>query len=186
MDQQEFNAAARQYSEELLRMYRTQGNTDVSPPPVRDTPPPQSDTSPVSAVPLPSEDSDADHSGAIRVRVTTAKGARPVSGATVIITKENADGTEELLSIQVTDISGEIPKVQVPSPPPSADQRNPAAFHYDAAVYAEGYYRERSRSIPVFPDIVSIQTFDLIPLPSGAEAEQAADGMTFYNPMPQD
>lgn len=184
MNQQEFTNTAKQYGEELLRMYRTQTAQKQLPIEAKEQNPPAEAPKPLTednALPAAEE-----HMGMIRVRVTTAKGARPVSGATVIITKENADGTEELLSIQVTGISGEIENVQVPSPPPSEDQRNPAAFHYDAAVYAEGYYRERSRSIPVFPDIVSVQTFDLIPLPSGAETEQAADGVTFYNPMPQD
>lgn len=124
--------------------------------------------------------------GTIRVRVTTAKGARPVSGATVVITKEDAAGVEELLSLQVTGQSGEITKVAVPSPPPSPDQRKPEAFHYDITVFAVGYYRETSKNVPVFPDIVSIQSFDLIPLPAGAEDTQVAGALTFYNTMPRD
>lgn len=124
--------------------------------------------------------------GTIRVRVTTAKGARPVGGATVVITKEDAAGVEELLSLQVTGQSGEITKVTVPSPPPSPDQRKPEAFHYDITVFAVGYYRETSKNVPVFPNIVSVQSFDLIPLPAGAEDAQVAGALTFYNTMPRD
>lgn len=125
------------------------------------------------------------YTGSIRVHVTTARGARPVPGATVIIAREEPNGTEDLMSLQVTGQSGEIANVVVPSPPPSADQRNPISYRYDVSVYAAGYYRENSKNVPVFPNIVSVQNFDLIPLPAGVDDPQTAGDLTFYNPMPR-
>lgn len=188
MNAQEFSDTSRRYQEELLKMYRSQ-SMEPSPKPASD------DLPSAEALPLPismpiqaemptDAGTEESHFGTIRVRVMTAKGARPVPNATVMITKEGDDGSHELLSLQMTNESGETQNVEVPSPPPSEDQRNPAAFHYDAAVFAAGYYRESSRNIPVFPDIVSVQTFDLIPLPTGAEDARIAGTVTFYNPTP--
>ena len=122
------------------------------------------------------------YTGTIRVHVTTAEGARPVPGASVVITR--LTGSEQtLIAVRNTDDSGEISPVEVPAPPPSADQRNPASFAYDITVLAPGYYREHSADMPVFPYITSVQNFDLIPLPAGAEEPLPDGDITFYNNM---
>ena len=124
------------------------------------------------------------YTGIIRVHVATAQGARPVAGAAVIITHLTA-GEPELISLQTTDQSGNIEAVTVPAPPPSADQRHPESYFYDITAQAAGYYREHSADVPVFPNITSMQNFDLIPLPAGADEPLPDGDITFYNDMQQ-
>ena len=124
------------------------------------------------------------YTGIIRVHVATAQGAKPVAGAAVIITQITG-GEPELISLQTTDRSGNTEDVTVPAPPPSEDQRHPASLLYDISAQAAGYYREHSTGVPVFPNVTSVQNFDLIPLPAGADEPLPDGDITFYNDMPQ-
>ncbi|HAM68983.1 MAG TPA: hypothetical protein DCP68_05160 [Ruminococcus sp.] len=141
-------------------------------------PPQEPEPDPPEAPGLPKRD----YTGIIRVHTATAQGARPVSGAAVIITR-TVQGDPELISLQSTDDSGNIEPVQVPAPQPSADQRNPQSFFYDITVQAQGYYREQSADVPVFPNVTSVQNFDLIPLPAGTDEPDTGGDLTFYNNM---
>lgn len=127
---------------------------------------------------------DAKDTGTILVHVATAQGTRPIVGATVTITR-NVGGDVRLMSLQITDLSGNIEPVTVPSPPPSADQRDPLAFYYDISVQAAGYYREHSTDVPVFPHITSMQTFEMIPLPAGTDDPLPGGDITYFNQMQQ-
>lgn len=120
--------------------------------------------------------------GSIHVHVMTAQGTRPVVGATVTVTR-NVGGDVQLISLQTTDLSGNVAPVTVPAPPPSADQRDPEAYHYDISVQAAGYYREHSTDVPVFPHITSMQTFEMIPLPAGTDDPFPGGDITYYNGM---
>ena len=149
---------------------------DFAPSSIADVPAPA--PAPESAPELPKRP----YTGIIRVRVMTAQGARPVIGASVMIT-HTTDGEPELVSLQTTDDSGCVAPVTVPAPPPSDDQRNPAYFTYSISVQAAGYYREHSEDVPVFPNITSVQNFDMIPLPSGTEEPIPGGDLTYYNEM---
>lgn len=210
MNRQEFEDTARRYREELFRMY---ANQSINPPPKPEQPAaPQA--VPVIAAPAQREEPNAEpdlpasapdtpeepepapeesdtpampkraYTGIIRVHVATAQGARPVAGAAVIITHLTA-GEPKLISLQTTDQSGNIEAVTVPAPPPSADQRHPESYFYDITAQAAGYYREHSADVPVFPNITSMQNFDLIPLPAGADEPLPDGDITFYNDMQQ-
>lgn len=124
------------------------------------------------------------YTGIIRVHVSTARGAKPIAGATVTVTR-NLDGQTVLIALQTTDDSGNIAPVTVPAPPPSDDQRRPQAFYYEISAQASGYYREHSQDVPVFPYITSMQNFDLIPLPAGTDDPLPGGDLTFYNNMQQ-
>ena len=50
---------------------------------------------------------------------------------------------------------------------------------------AAGFYREHSTDVPVFPNVTSVQNFDLIPLPAGADEPLPDGDITFYNNMQQ-
>ena len=95
-----------------------------------------------------------------------------------------AGGETVLISVQQSDDCGDCPEVRVPAPPSTADEQFPAYYTYDIAVQADGYYRERSADVPVFEGVVSVQSFDLIPLPAGHD-DPYASGLTYYNSMPQ-
>lgn len=212
MNRQEFEDTARRYREELFRMYAGQNMNLLPKPPKNQCPaplpvppkPPQNEQSAVTAMAIsaPEEPEPAvsaersqeetaapvlpkrAYTGIIRVHVATAQGARPVDGASVIIS-QMTDGEPELISLQTTDQSGNIEAVTVPAPPPSADQRRPASFLYDITAQAAGYYREHSTDVPVFPNITSVQNFDMIPLPAGADDPLPDGDITFYNDMQQ-
>jgi len=124
------------------------------------------------------------YTGLITVHVSTARGARPIAGATVTVTR-NVDGQDLLISLQTTDDSGNIAPITVPAPPPSEDQRRPQAFYYEITAQAAGYYREHSQDVPVFPFITSMQSFDLIPLPAGTDDPFPGGDLTFFNNMQQ-
>lgn len=207
MNRQEFEDTAKRYREELFRMYAGQ---NLNPPP-KPAPPEQAPKSPAPPPePLPESEASVTeppaerpqtpqsipaetsepalpkraYTGFIRVHAVTAEGARPVAGAAVTITHFSA-GEPELIALQTTGDSGETETVTVPAPPPSADQRRPASFLYDISVQAEGYYREHSTDVPVFPGVTSVQTFILIPLPAGSAEPVPGGDLTFYNNMQQ-
>ena len=150
-------------------------------------------SSPIKDLPEPEEESRTDsepelpkrpYTGIIQVHVMTAQGARPVIGASVMITRMS-DGEPQLISLQTTNENGAINPVTVPAPPPSADQRNPEYYTYSLSVQAAGYYREHSEDVPVFPNITSVQNFDMIPLPTGTEEPVPGGDLTYYNDMRQ-
>ena len=203
MNRQEFEDTAKRYREELFRMYASQ---NLSPPPRPQDSSPVPLSLPVSlpvrtnlsdAAAIPEADTEpADppeqdapvlpkraYTGEIRVHAVTAEGARPVSGAAVTVVRFTG-GEPELVALRLTDDSGETETITVPAPPPSADQRHPASFLYDISVQADGYYREHSTDVPVFPGVTSVQTFVLIPLPAGGEPLSGGD-FTYYNNMQQ-
>lgn len=165
--------------------------------PVGEDLPPQNDvpSAPVpenNILPPPAQPEDAGapaspkrpYTGIIRVHVVTAQGARPVPGASVVITRI-LHGEPELISLQTSDSAGNIEPVTVPAPPPSDDQRHPESYLYDITVQAAGYYREHSTDVPVFPNITSMQNFDLIPLPAGTDDTDLGGDLTYYNNMQQ-
>ncbi len=121
--------------------------------------------------------------GGILVHVRTAGGARPVPGATVLITQLRGADTV-LIALQLTDACGDTQEVQVPAPPSQSHQQFPPYASYDITVHAEGYYRESSTDVPVFEGVVSVQSFDLIPLPAG-QTDSLTGAQTFYNNMPR-
>lgn len=139
---------------------------------------------PPELLPLPeSIDASEQREGGILVHVRTARGGRGVPGAVVLITQESA-GMPVLVSVQITDSSGDTPELRVPAPRSTADQQYPAYARYDIAVHADGYYRENSADVPVFEGVVSVQSFDLIPLPAGQD-DPWLGAQTFYNNMPR-
>lgn len=209
MNQQEFEDTARRYREEMFRLYANQPMTpQPKPVPQPMTSPqqvPSSSPQMPSPMPLPvqplSEDDTApsappmdlpqeyplapppteEYYGSVKVKVSTAKGARPVEGAIVSVVREMG-GKEHLYALQRTNNSGETGVIKLPSPPPSANQQAPQYYDYNIHVYAPGYYRESAMAMPVFPNILSLQSFDLIPLPAGVQPRNGGD-LLFYNYM---
>lgn len=202
MNQQEFEDTARRYREEMFRLYASQPMTPQpkptpqpmatspqmpTPPPQMSAPPSSEDDTPVAPpMDLPQEYPPAptpteEYYGSVKVKVSTAKGARPVDGAIVSVVREMG-GKEHIYALQRTNNSGETGVIKLPSPPPSANQQAPQYYDYNIHVYAPGYYRESAMAMPVFPNVLSLQNFDLIPLPAGVEPRNGGD-LLFYNHM---
>lgn len=103
-----------------------------------------------------------DSFGFLIVNTRTALGSLPVGGAEVRVV-----GTDTDLTV-TTDPSGVSERMRLPAPPvenslTSTPDGLPYAT-YDVSVSAPGYYTAQSRSVPVFPGIVSVQNVNLIPI----------------------
>ena len=127
-------------------------------------------------------------SGILTVQVCLAKGALPLEGATVIISK--SDGDKEIEARLVTDKSGRTPpdaRPVRPRPAPSAvysqtpgGNTRPYSI-YNITAELPGYYPESMVNVPIFDKITSIQPIVMIPL-----SEQSVRGDELYiNESPQ-
>ena len=109
--------------------------------------------------------------GYLLVRVSTAQGAIPVSGATVTV-REHLSNPDEamrgtIIRVMVTDRDGRTERVSLPAPPRS-DSMSPNGkipyTSYNIDVEATGYYRQTFSDVPVFDAVTSIQPALLIPI----------------------
>ncbi len=109
---------------------------------------------------------DAERSnGGVTVRATTLRGLYPVSGAQVTVySGENENRT--VYGTAVTDESGKTPIFTLETPSKalsqSAGSQEIPYSLYNVSVLADGFVEHISLNIPVFPDVVSVQTVDLL------------------------
>lgn len=104
--------------------------------------------------------------GYMIVRVSTARGAIPVSGAEVIIRKSDAAESDVIVSMLSTN-SGLTSRVPLPAPPRSLSETpgNARPFAtYNIEVRADGYADQYYNEVPIFDGITSYQNAILIPL----------------------
>ena len=106
-------------------------------------------------------------SGYLIVRVTTAGGAIPLEDALVSIRGEKASESGILYSLK-TDRDGRTPKIELKTPKKSLSEaqgnERPYAL-YNVDVMKKGFVPAYYHSVPVFPDVLSIQPAQMIPLP---------------------
>lgn len=114
---------------------------------------------------------DMSGQGYLQIEVTTASGAIPVRGATVIIS-ETTDGVDSLIGMVITDENGTTPIVPLSAPPQSLsespDPLEKPYSEYNISVYKRGFYSIPKLTVPIFDTIKSIQPVSVIPL---AESE---------------
>ncbi|MBO5162953.1 MAG: hypothetical protein J6B75_00695 [Ruminococcus sp.] len=150
---------------------------------ISDTEPPDIDEFSGSSI-VPQE-SLGDSSGFIIVNVRTGNEASPIVGASVIVTAVN-NGRRLFIAAGQTDISGTVTELEAPAPDkiysqtPETDVRPYSLF--DISVRASGFFNARSVDVPVFSGVTSIQNFNMIPLPLGAESGD--DTLTYFNQEP--
>ncbi len=106
-------------------------------------------------------------SGYITVAVRTAGGALPVENAIVTV----KDANQNILYVTFTDRSGKTERLAVPAPP-KANSSSPGAadppfYTYNIDTDKQGFVSVRNLSIPVYPDITSIQPVELLPIAEG-------------------
>ena len=124
------------------------------------------DASPYGDAPAP--DASPEAYGALRVRVTTARGALPVCGATVLVSPCGSGG---VCAACATDDSGlsrlfRLPTESVEGAKPG---EAPPCARYDVEVLAAGFEPATFVSVPVYAGVTSVQCAELIP--------HAADGV---------
>lgn len=119
--------------------------------------------------------------GYLKVRVSTAQGSVPLSGASVVIRNtENGD----IVKTASTNDDGLTPKIALETRPrqesESPGQATPF-LTYDMDVFLPGYYTQFYRNIPIFDGISAIQSVQMIPLPqNGYDLSLSPDDERFF------
>ena len=113
--------------------------------------------------------SSTENIGYLVVRVSTARGAIPLENATVSVRGTSVQNSDIIYSLE-TDESGLTPRLPLPAPPKSKslspDQSTPYSL-WSIDVFKKGYVTARYESVPVYPEITSVQNAELIPLSEG-------------------
>jgi hypothetical protein len=117
--------------------------------------------------------------GYLVVRVSTASGALPLSGATVLV-RGDEENFSAIIARLTSGEDGLTPKIALLTPPrslsmsPTAKQKPYASYHVE--VYLDGYHDNLTHNIPIFDGITSVMPADMIPIPK--------NGFPNYDPNP--
>ncbi len=102
--------------------------------------------------------------GRLTVRVRSGDGLIPVEGALVTITKDGA-----VFAVTTSDNSGNTEIIEIPTPPKSASMSPEFAGLPYSTVFIEvdkdGFYSGQYIEVPIFPDVLTVQPVNLLPLP---------------------
>ncbi|MDR1673995.1 MAG: hypothetical protein LBR54_00900 [Oscillospiraceae bacterium] len=105
--------------------------------------------------------------GKLVVSVKTAKGSIPVSGAFVIIGRDNGTGREEVIYTLETDQNGLTPLVSLETPTLIPGSETDKSYEkYNITVSADGYFSMQYIDVPVFSNIKAIQNVSLVAMPT--------------------
>ncbi len=124
-------------------------------------------------------------SGHLQIAVRTASGTLPIEGAKVTLLQEG-----EILRVLTTDRSGSTEVTDIATPPVdqslSPGALTPPYTKVLIEVDREGFYSAQYIDVPVFPDVLTVQTANLVPLPeyffgSPAEGTQYFDESEGYD-----
>ena len=111
--------------------------------------------------------------GSLYIVASAADSAYPVPDARVTVYTRIGDRLQ-LNYLLVTDKSGMTPVVNLPAPPAELSQDPDNALPYavcDIKIYANGYFREEAKDVPIFAGVTSRQEFQMIPLPLAVEED---------------
>ncbi len=120
----------------------------------------------------PPSEVESAYIGYLRVFTFTGQSAEPIEGATVAVTRPQADG-QELYATTITNADGFTPALPLPSVSPALTMRpdipNPY-IAYDVRVSAPGFRPVIYENIPVYGNNFVTQSANLLPLIPGQEA----------------
>ena len=112
---------------------------------------------------------DAKGEGKMRIFATTGRGAFPVEGAHVTISRDEG-GEQVLYQLAVTDESGSSPVCTLPTLRAELSQQpgTPLPYlSYHIRVEKPGYFIFDARNVPVYDGVSATQTVDMVPVPEG-------------------
>ena len=121
--------------------------------------------------------------GYLIVKVSTARGAIPLSDATVNIRGASPESAGVRRSLR-TNRDGQTERIPLPAPPKSAsatpDDGNPTPPFsvYGIDVFKEGYVPLEFQRVPIFPEVTSIQPAVMVPSPEYFGTMQDHDNVT--------
>ncbi|HAN20161.1 MAG: peptidoglycan-binding protein [Clostridiales bacterium GWF2_36_10] len=95
---------------------------------------------------------------------------KPVPMATVRITSSNANGEERVIDELITDVSGQTPVINLPTPPVEFSQRpdEPMPYSlYNIYVVMEGYQPVKVENAQILPNSTAVQNVRLRPVANG-------------------
>ena len=102
--------------------------------------------------------------GRLTVTVRSGNGTIPVEGALVTVTSNG-----NVIGVFASDESGKTNIISIPTPPKSASlSPNFTGLPYSTVfieVDKDGFYSGQYISVPVFPDVLTVQPVNLLPLP---------------------
>lgn len=118
--------------------------------------------------------------GKLIVKVFATQAQLPLEGATVVVTTRAVNGKFDLVSVQKSDRSGLTMPVEVPTPDLSDSTAENGALRRPFAVcdvWAEhpGYLVLRVEGVQIFPDVVTRQDMELLPLGEGEHGLDTID-----------
>lgn len=111
---------------------------------------------------------DNNTQGFLTVKVSTARGAIPLSGAVVNIRGGQTESSTILYSL-ISDNDGKTKVVSLPTPPMENSESpvgDKAYATYNIDVFKEGYLPLYFNNVPVFPSVISVQPAVMIPATS--------------------
>lgn len=121
-------------------------------------------------------------SGYIQVHAYSSYAQLPLEDATITVTA--TDGTA--IAMRLTDRSGKIQLIEVPTPQPSESQSpNNSEIPFTSVTLIArhpGYEQIEAENLQIFPDTVTNQDLEFIPL---SELPQAWDQTELFDTPPQ-
>ena len=123
--------------------------------------------------------------GSLLVRIITSNAMIPVEDATITVTQTSPQGLAELLAIRLSDESGQTKSLTVPTPDITISQAPSEEQPFSLVnVIAEHplYERIAVNDVQIFPDTVSIQLLQFVPL---NEYPDVWDQTEVFNVTPQ-
>lgn len=125
--------------------------------------------------------------GTLLVRVYTARAQIPVVDATVAISQHSDQGAETLIALELTNQSGLIPSIAIPTPALALSLHpDPALPYATCCVRVEhpGYQMLTIEAVQIFPGIETLQEVELIPLPQSPTQDDLSDTLVIPpNPL---
>ena len=120
--------------------------------------------------------------GYMIVRVTTARGAIPLEGATVTVRNYDPEfeaGRGDIIAVYTTNSSGLTERFALPTPPRelSMSPGNGKSYEsYILTVTKDGYADQQYINVPAFEGITAVQNADMIPLPENGRSDRDSYG----------
>ena len=107
-------------------------------------------------------------SGTLVTRVFTGRGELPIAGATISIVRRDAGGQMDLLSVQLSDPSGDASPVVIQTPHLDLSQSPGTVSPFavvDVWVDRQGFELLVVEDVQIFPGVTSVQDLPLVPMP---------------------